>query len=306
MGGNRAGEMAAFVQVVEDGSFTAAARSLRVSPSATSKLVARLEDRLGVRLLQRTTRRLALTAEGRLFYERCRELLDEIAAAEELVAGSRLQPRGILRVGLSHGFGMKRIVPLVPAFAARFPEIELQLAFADRRVDLLAEGLDLAIRLGSIADEGLIARRLCEHGRIVCATPLYLARFGIPRLPEDLAAHNCLLFDQPEQLNQWPFRRPDGTVQRVQVRGTARSDSGDALYQLLLAGIGIAWAADFLVAQDLAVGRLVPLLEGCRVDLRTPVHAVYPARRHLPVKVRALIDFLVEQLAPAGPAAREP
>lgn len=303
MSGNRAGEMAAFVQVVEDGGFTAAARSLRVSPSAVSKLVARLEDRLGVRLLQRTTRRLSLTAEGRLFYERCRELLDEIAAAEELVAGSRLRPRGILRVGVSHGFGMRCLVPLVPLFAERYPEIVLELAFADRRVDLVAEGLDLAIRLGSVQDESLVARRLGEHGRIVCAAPAYLARHGTPRLPEDLLAHNCILFDQPEHLNQWPFRRPDGSIERVRVRGMARSDSGDALYQLLLNGFGIAWAADFLARDDLAAGRLVPLLEPFRVDLRTAVHAVYPQRRHLPAKVRTLIDFLVERLPARLPAA---
>lgn len=303
MSGNRAGEMAAFVQVVEDGGFTAAARSLRVSPSAVSKLVARLEDRLGVRLLQRTTRRLSLTAEGRLFYERCRELLDEIAAAEELVAGSRLRPRGILRVGVSHGFGMRCLVPLVPLFAERYPEIVLELAFADRRVDLVAEGLDLAIRLGSVQDESLVARRLGEHGRIVCAAPAYLARHGTPRRPEDLLAHNCILFDQPEHLNQWPFRRPDGSIERVRVRGMARSDSGDALYQLLLNGFGIAWAADFLARDDLAAGRLVPLLEPFRVDLRTAVHAVYPQRRHLPAKVRTLIDFLVERLPARLPAA---
>jgi DNA-binding transcriptional LysR family regulator len=305
-GSNRVGEMTVFAQTVEDGSFSKAARSLRLSPSAVSKLVARLEDRLGVRLIQRTTRRLALTAEGRLFYDRCREILDDIAAAEELVSASRLRPRGILRVGLSHGFGMSQIVPLVPRFAERFPDVELQLAFADRRVDLLAEGLDMAIRLGPArGDDALIARRLCEHGRIVCAAPGYLARHGIPATPEALARHNCILFDQPEYLNHWPFRRPDGTVERVRVRGTARSDSGDALHQLLLNGIGIGRAADFLALRDIAAGRLVPLLDEFAVDERTPVHAVYPQRRHLPAKVRVFIDFLVEQLSPVPPWRRD-
>lgn len=303
-GADRAGEMAVLVQVVEDGSFSRAAHSLRLSPSAVSKVIARLEDRLGVRLIQRTTRRLALTAEGRLFHDRCREILDEIAAAEELVAGSRLRPRGVLRVGLSHGFGMSQIVPLVPLFAERYPDVELQLAFADRRVDLVAEGLDLAIRLGPVRDEALIARRLCEHSRIVCAAPSYLARHGAPATPADLARHNCILFDQPEYLNHWPFRRPDGTVERVRVQGTARSDSGDALHQLLLGGIGIARAADFLTLRDLAAGRLVPVLESFAVDERTPVHAVYPQRRHLPAKVRAFVDFLVEQLGPVPPWER--
>lgn len=307
IGANRAGEMAVFAQAVEDGSFTRAAQSLRLSPSAVSKLMGRLEDRLGVRLLQRTTRRLSLTAEGRLFYDRCREILDEIAAAEELVGEARLRPRGSLRVGLSHGFGMSQILPRVPLFAARYPEVELLLAFADRRVDLVAEGLDLAVRLGAVDGEasGLVARRLCEHGRIVCAAPAYLAHHAAPRTPKDLRAHNCILFDQPEHINRWPFRRPDGTVERLRVQGNARSDSGDALYQLLLSGIGIAWAADFLALPDIAAGRLVPLLQGFAVDERTPVFAVYPQRRHLPAKVRAFVDFLVEELGPVPPWYRE-
>lgn len=303
-GAERAGEMAVLVQVVEDGSFTRAARSLRLSPSAVSKLVARLEDRLGVRLIQRTTRRLALTAEGRLFHDRCREILEEIAVAEELAAGSRLRPRGTLRVGVSHGFGMSQVVPLVPLFAGRYPEIELHLAFADRCVDLVAEGLDLAIRLGAIRDEALVARRLGEHGRIVCAAPAYLARHGRPETPADLPRHNCILFDQPEHLNHWPFRHPDGSVERVRVRGTFRSDSGDALYKLLLDGFGIARAADYLALPDLEAGRLVPVLAPFAVDERTLIHAVYPQRRHLPAKVRVFVDFLVERLGPVPPRER--
>ena len=148
-----------------------------------SKLIGRFE--IGwVRLLQRTTRRVSTTAEGRLFYERAREILDELDAAEELVRAGRLRPRGTLRVSLSHGFGMSQIMPLVPVFAARYPEIELQLAFADRRLDLVSEGLDLALRLGPVHDESLIARRLGDHGRIVCAAPAYVQRHGLPRTPE--------------------------------------------------------------------------------------------------------------------------
>ncbi len=301
-GADRAGEMAVFVQVVEQGSLTAAAHALRLSPSAVSKLIARLEDRLGARLLQRTTRRVAATAEGRLFYERAREILEELDAAEELVSAGRLRPRGTLRVSLSHGFGMSRIVPLVPDFTARYPDIELQLAFADRRIDLAGQGIDLALRLGPVHDESLIARRLGDHGRIVCAAPAYLAHHGTPTRPQDLAAHNCILFDQPDYLNQWPFRGPDGTVDRVRVRGNFRSDNGDALFELLLQGLGIAWAADFLALPHLAAGRLVPLLADATVDERTAIHAVYPQRRHLPAKVRAFIDFLLERLQPVPPS----
>ena len=299
--GNRAGEMAVFAAVVEHGSLTRAATGLGLSPSAVSKLLARLENRLGVRLLQRTTRRVAATAEGRLFYERAREILDELDAAEELVGSGRLRPRGTLRVSLSHGFGMSQIVPLVPAFSERHPDVELQLAFADRRLDLVAEGIDLAIRLGPIRDESLIARRLGDHGRIVCAAPAYLARHGVPAAPADLARHNCILFDQPDYLNTWPFRAADDTVERMRVRGNFRSDNGDALFELLLQGLGIAWAADFLALPHLAAGRLKPLLADATVDERTAIHAVYAARRHLPAKVRAFIDFLVERFQPVPP-----
>lgn len=303
-GVNRAGEMAVFAQVVEHGNLTRAAASLRLSPSAVSKLIGRLEDRLGVRLLQRTTRRVSTTAEGRLFYERAREILDELDAAEELVSAGRLRPRGTLRVSLSHGFGMSQIMPLVPAFATRFPEIELQLAFADRRLDLVSEGLDLALRLGPVHDDTLVARRLGDHGRIVCAAPVYVERHGMPATPEDLARHNCILFDQPDYLNHWPFRRPDGAIQRLPMHGNFRSDNGDALYELLLGGSGIAHAADFLALPHLAAGRLVPILPTYAVDERTPIHAVYPQRRHLPAKVRAFIDFLVEHFQPVPPWLR--
>ena len=295
-GSNRAGEMAVFVAVAEHGSLTHAARGLGLSPSAVSKLISRLEDRLGVRLLQRTTRRVTLTAEGRLFNERAREILEELDAVEELVGSGRLRPRGMLRVSLSHGFGMSQIVPLVPAFGERYPDIELQLAFADRRLDLVAEGIDLAIRLGPIRDEALIARRLGDHGRIVCAAPAYLARHGAPATPADLVRHNCVLFDQPDYLNQWPFRTADATVERVRIRGNFRSDNGDALIELLLAGLGIANAADFVALPLIAAGRLVPLLADYAVDERTPIHAVYPQRRHVPAKVRVFIDFLATAL----------
>ena len=168
-------------------------------------------------------------------------------------------------------------------------------------VDLAGQGIDLALRLGAVHDESLIARRLADHGRIVCAAPAYLDRHGTPADPEALAGHNCILFDQPDHLNQWPFRAPDGSVARIRVRGNFRSDNGDALFELLLGGLGIAWAADFLALPHLAAGRLVPLLTDFAVDERTAIHAVYPQRRHLPAKVRAFIDFLVERFQPVAP-----
>jgi DNA-binding transcriptional LysR family regulator len=154
-----------------------------------------------------------------------------------------------------------------------------------------------------VRDETLIACRLADHGRIICATPSYLKRHGVPTTPAELTGHNCILFDQPDYLNQWTFRLPDGTTARVRVSGNFRSDNGDALFELLLGGLGIAWAADFLALPHIAAGRLVPLLTEDVVDERTPIHAVYPQRRHVPAKVRVFIDFLVERFRPVAPWA---
>ncbi len=289
--------MAAFVRVVEDGNFSAAARSLHLTPSGVSKLIGRLEDRLGVRLIQRTTRRLALTAEGRTFYERSRDILAEIEGLEQDVGTARSEPRGALRISLSHGFGLTQVVPLLPEFSAMYPKVQLSLSFQEHVVDLIAEGVDVAIRLGAIRDESLVARRLGEHRRVVCAAPSYLAAQGVPRTPEDLLQHDCLMFDMPEALNHWPFRWPGGRTGQVTIKGSFRSNNGEALYNLLLAGTGIANAADFLVKRDLLQGRLVPLLRDYAETQPTLIHAVYPHRRHLPAKTRVFVDFLADRFA---------
>lgn len=294
---DRLDDMTAFIRVVEDGNFSAAARSLHLTPSGVSKLIGRLEDRLGVRLIQRTTRRLALTAEGRTFYERCRDILAEIESLEQDVGTARSEPRGTLRVSLSNGFGLTQVVPLLPEFSALYPKVQITLIFQEHVVDLIAEGFDLAIRLGAIRDESLVARRLGEHRRVVCAAPSYLAAQGVPHGPEDLTRHDCMMFDAPEALNHWPFRWPDGRTGRVAIHGTFRSNNGEALYNLLLAGTGIANAADFLVKRDLLQGRLVPLLRDYAEPQPTPIHAVYPHRRHLPAKTRVFVDFLAERFA---------
>ena len=251
-----------------------------------------------MRLLQRTDApRSTPTAEGRLFYERAREILDELDAAEELVGAGRLRPRGTLRVSLSHGFGMSQIVPLVPAFGARYPEIELQLAFADRRLDLVSEGLDVALapRPGP--------RRRADRPPPRRPWPHRLRRPGLCRAPRPAGARrrtspattaSCSTSRTISTTGR--SARADGTVQRLRMRGNFRSDNGDALLELLLGGRGIAHAADFLALPHLAAGRLVPLLPAYAVDERTPIHAVYPQRRHLPAKVRAFIDFLATAL----------
>ena len=240
---DRYGEMQAFLQVVDHGGFTEAAKPLGLSPSAVSKLISRLEDRLGARLLQRTTRRVSLTAEGRVYADQVREILADIDAVEASVGGAEAEPRGSLRVNVAHGFGMTQVVPLLPGFLARYPKVDVQITFADHVVDLVAEGEDIGIRTGQLRDETLIARKLGEHRRIICAAPSYIETYGMPQRPEDLAHHNCLLFDGPEGLNEWPFRKPDGSIERRPIRGNFRSSNGDAIFRMLLAGVGLCYAA---------------------------------------------------------------
>ncbi|PJI39450.1 LysR family transcriptional regulator [Ferrovibrio sp.] len=298
---DRYGEMQAFVEVVDQGGFTEASRTLGLSPSAVSKLISRLEDRLGARLLQRTTRRVSLTAEGRVYADQVRGILAEIDAVEASVGGAEAEPRGSLRVNVAHGFGMTQVVPLLPGFLARYPKVDVQITFADHVVDLVAEGEDIGIRTGALRDETLIARKLGEHRRIICAAPGYLEKYGTPQTPEDLAQHNCLLFDGPEGLNEWPFRKADGSIARIPIRGNFRSSNGDAIFRMLLAGVGLCYAADFGIRQAVEDGRLVPVLTGHTADILRPIHVVYPARKHLAAKVRAFTDYLVECYSASPP-----
>src|SRR5688572_21473454 len=211
-------DMIAFVRAVERGGFSAAARDLGLTPSAVSKLVTRLEDRLGVRLLNRTTRRLALTAEGEGFFQRSQRILADIAEAEEEVGRSRVQPRGLLRVNVGTAFGMHQLVPALPEFLTRHPDVQVELTITDRVVDLIEEGADLGIRLGTLPDSSLVARRISEVERVICASPAYLRRHGTPRKPADLRGHNCLNMANAPSLRRWPFEGRDG-VEQVEVAG---------------------------------------------------------------------------------------
>ncbi len=298
---SRLEEMEVFVAVAEAGSFTAAAESLHLTPSGVSKLIGRLEDRLGTRLLHRTTRRVSLTAEGRAYFDQVRVILAEIDAVESSIGGAEAEPRGLLRINVAHGFGMTQIVPLIPEFIARHPQVDVRITFADHMVDLVAEGDDIGIRLGAAGDESLIARRLGSHTRLVCAAPSYLARHGTPQTPADLLDHNCLLFDGPENLNHWPFRRPDGSIERISVRGNFRCNSGDAIFRLLLDGVGLCYAADFGLRHALREGLVVPVLQAVTAPNTWPIYAVYPARKHLAAKVRAFVDFLAGKFMPVPP-----
>ncbi|MCF3638560.1 LysR family transcriptional regulator [Rhizobium sp. TRM95111] len=295
---NRAGEMEVFAAAAELKSFSAAGRRLGLSPSAVSKLVTRIEDRLGTRLLVRSTRTLELTPEGELYLERARRILAEIAETERIVAdGARATPRGPLRVNASVGFGERYILPLAPAFLALYPEIELDLTLTDGLIDVVGERADVAVRHGPMRDSSLKARKLMESRQVVMASPAYLARHGTPRTPADLAGHNCIRFNFRRSIDEWSFLPPGGTaVERRPVSGNLLVSSGSIIRQLCLAGIGIGRVGRFHVEPDIAAGALVPLLEDHNPGDLEEVHAVFAGHEHLAARIRAFIDFLAERL----------
>jgi DNA-binding transcriptional LysR family regulator len=295
---NRAGEMEVFVLAAELKSFSAAGRKLRLSPSAVSKLVTRIEDRLGARLLVRTTRRLELTPEGEVYLGRARGILSAIAETERIVAeGARVVPRGPLRINASVGFGERYILPLVPSFLARYPEIELDLTLTDGVIDVIGERTDVAIRSGPLRDSSLKARKLLESRKVVIASPDYLARHGTPQHPADLAAHNCLRFNFRRSMDDWPFLSGDGqTAEAYGITGNMLVSSGAILRQLCLDGLGLGRIGRFHVEPDIAAGTLVPVLEDFNPGDIEVVHAVFAGHEHLAARIRAFIDFLVETI----------
>jgi DNA-binding transcriptional LysR family regulator len=291
---NSAGEMASFVRAVELGGFSAAARSLGVTPSALSKLVTRLEARLGVRLLNRTTRQLGLTPEGHAFFLRSKRILEDIDEAESEVTRFRESPRGLLRVNVGTAFGLHQLAPAVPEFMARYPEIQLDITVTDRLVDLIEEGADVAIRTGHLADSTLIARKICDWERSICASPAYLAAHGTPKKPDDLLKHNCINVNGSPHLNRWPFE-VGKRLHTVEVSGKLSANNAETILQLGEAGLGIIRLGDVIVAESVRAGRLVRLLTNVHRPEPLPLQAVYPQGRHRSPKVVAFVDFLIER-----------
>lgn len=292
------GEMQVFVRVVEHGGFSPAAEALGLTPSAVSKIVSRLEDRLGVRLLNRTTRRTAPTAEGEAYLAAARRILRDIDEIETTVSAARASPRGLLTINTGAAFAMHQLLAAVPAFCARHPEIELDVQVTDRIVDLVKEGADLAIRTGRLSDSSLIARKICDVYRIVCASPDYLRRHGVPNEPADLVRHQCLFISHVPSLRFWPFRR-GREIAHVEITSRVRADNADCLLALALAGGGILRTADYVVGPEIAAGRLVPILLEHQHFEPVPVSAVHPPGRHRAPKVGAFLDFLVERFGDA-------
>ena len=286
-------DMAVFAKVVETGGFAPAARALDMTPSAVSKAIARLEDRLGARLLNRTTRRVSLTEIGGAYHQRAIGILADITSAEAAVRDHQTHPTGVLRVNCAVAYGEYRLVPVLPVFLARYPDVTVQITMLDSIVDLISEGFDLGIRIGTLRDSSLIARTLAPVDRVVIGAPSYIERHGIPKKPEDLHKHNCvsLSFDTP--VNTWEFNGPGGR-QSIRVHGNFQSNDVSALYRATLAGVGLFRVSRFIVEADLATGALVPMLEDYVQAEEASVYAVYPHSRHLSPKVRAFVDFLVE------------
>ncbi|MFY0566550.1 LysR family transcriptional regulator [Archangium lansingense] len=292
---NRSGEMEVFVRVVELGGFSAAARAFRMTPSAVSKLVARLESRLGARLLNRSTRRLQLTPEGCTFYERSVRLLAELEEAERGAAASEV-PRGRLRVNTNVPFGTHFLLPLAPEFLARYPEVSLDMVLTDQVIELVEARTDVAIRAGPLKSSRLVARKLGETRMVIVGAPAYLERFGMPRTPRELEKHNRIGFGYARAMEGWPLKERGGPIAVPSV-GNAQVSDGEAVRHLALAGLGLARLAAFQVQADIAAGRLLPVLEERNPGDTEAVHAVFLGQGgHLPARVRAFLDFLVEKV----------
>ncbi|WP_278349711.1 LysR substrate-binding domain-containing protein [Stutzerimonas kunmingensis] len=291
-------EMLAFVSVVDSGSISAAAEHLEQTASGVSRALSRLEDKLAVTLLRRTTRRLELTEEGEVFLAQARRILASVEEAEEQMALRRQTPAGRLRVNTASPFMLHVIAPLIGDFRARYPQIELELYSDDRIIDLLERRTDLAIRIGPLPDSSLHARPLCHTMRRVLASPAYLQRHGVPQQVEDLADHSLIGFTEPDRLNDWPLRHALGESWRI--TPALRVSSGDTARELALAGEGLVCLSDFMTDKDRQRGELVEVLAAQRVDVRQPINAVYYRNSALASRIACFIacfiDFLSERL----------
>jgi DNA-binding transcriptional LysR family regulator len=292
-------DLRVFVRVVERGGFSAASEGLGITPSAVSKLITRLEERLGVRLLHRTTRRLAMTPEGETFHLRARDILAAIDDAEAEVSRAGQRPRGRLRVNCVTAFALHQLMPTLPDFLGRYPEVDLELALTDRVVDLMVESADVGIRTGPIEDASLVARKIAEIRRGLYASPEYLERRGSPLTPEQLRDHDCIVLSVVPSPHRWLFNDSNGRVRGIDVTSRILVDSGEAALRLAVAGGGIARVADVLVSEAIRAGALKAIMAESHVAEAIPLSAVYPQGRHRMPKVRAFLEFLVERFGHA-------
>ena len=287
--------MKIFTAVVEAEGFSAAARELGATPSSISRQIGELEDALGVRLLNRTTRRISLTEAGQVYYDRAKGILRNIDEANQAVAQLNGEPRGLLRLTSSNSFARRHILPHLPSFMARHPNVRIELSLTDEMVDIVEGGFDLGIRIGELKPSSLIARRLVGSPVVVYGSVEYLNRAGIPETPEDLAHHNCLVHTRHPKGDRWRFHGPDGMVE-VKVSGDLRSNDGEALHEAVQNGLGLGRFPIWLSGPALEAGIIRAVLTGFRAEpSNLAVHVVYPPNRHLAPKVRSFVDFLVER-----------
>lgn len=285
-----------FTKVVETRSFTGAAEQLGLPKSTVSRKLAQLEERLGVRLVQRTTRKLALTDIGQAYYERCAQIVSDVAAAEQLVTDMQATPRGRVRVTAPIDLSTRYLGAICARFIEANPDVHVELEASDRIVDLIEDGFDVAVRFGALTESTLIARRLCRIESLLVATPAYLARRGTPATVEELDEHERVLFTPSPRVQSWPLTLGDATYEFGRPARFASNNVG-AVHDAVLAGAGIAVLADFMVADDIAAGRLVPLLRTWRIR-SVDTHAVYPARQNMPPRLSLFLDHLARSLDP--------
>ncbi len=290
-------DLRVFVRVLDRGNFSLAASDLGITPSAVSKLVSRLEDRLGVRLLERSTRRLALTPEGETFLSRARRIVADIEEAEAEVARVRGAPRGKLRINSGTAFGLHQLAPALAEFLARYPEIDIELSITDRLVDLIEEQSDIAVRSGHIPAGPFIQRKLADLQRVICAAPAYLAQRGTPKVAADLKGHDCIVVAGPG-LNRWPFKTRGG-IDVVEVRPRVTTDDAEAALRLAIEGAGIVRLSDVIVGPPLRDGKLVALLTDVHHVEPFPLSAIYPAGRHRLPRVAVFLEYLQERFGHA-------
>lgn len=284
------------VAVVETGSFTAASERLGMSKALVSKYVGEVENQLGVRLFNRSTRRLALTEAGRSYYEHALPLLEEFAELVDNVTGEQSAPRGLLRVSVPVTFGEMKLSPRIPKFLEQHPDIRVDLQLTDRMIDMLEEGIDVVIRIGGVDDSSLIAKHINTLPLILCASPDYIGQQGCPDTPQDISQHNCVIDSNFRIGKQWPLVSPDGITDSIEVSSRVAANSPRAVKEITMAGGGIGMIPRFIVEDALEDGRLIEILPGYHT-LEFGLFAIYPHRRYLPKKVRCFIDFLVSEFA---------
>lgn len=289
--------MLVFTKVAKAGSFASAAKELGLSRAMATKHVMQLENGLGIRLLNRTTRNLSLTEVGMVYLERCLQILDEMEEMEIAVTRLQTEPRGTLKVNATPFFGAYHLAPAIAAYMEAFPDVNVELVLQAGYIDLIEEGFDLAIHLDEMRDSSLIARKLGSSQRVVCGSPGYFKKHGIPRTPDDLRKHNCLVNSSLPPRDQWQFSIPGGETTVVKVTGNMEANVADALRMAAINGLGLILLPTYMVGQDIRKGRLNPVLTDY-VPAPLEIHAVYPHRKHLSAKVRTFVDFLSERFHP--------